>query len=379
MAAGPRFDHALRKAVRGASPSRSPEFTWQDEGARGDMVKINLALQGGGAHGAFTWGVLDRILEDTDIEIAAITGTSAGALNGAAVKSGLVRNGREGARESLDWLWTQVARLDELSIPKWMQAWLPTPGTISNSIEYSPGFLMSDTFSRMMSPYAWGPFYDNPLEKIVDQLDFDTVCTTKGPQLYVCATNVRDGKVRVFEGDWISTQSILASACLPTLFKAVEVTDPQTGEVEAFWDGGYTGNPALFPLYHNDLPKDVLIININPLHRDTVPKMPNEIQNRINEISFNSSLLRELRAIEFVQRLVSEGTVADGAMKKMRVHMIADDQLMNDLSVATKMVPVPSVIAALKAAGRQAADTFLSQHKADLGTRQTVDLVEMFG
>ena len=123
----------------------------------------------------------------------------------------------------------------------------------------------------------------------------------------------------------------------------------------------------------------MLIININPLHRDTVPKMPNEIQNRINEISFNSSLLRELRAIEFVQRLVSEGTVADGAMKKMRVHMIADDQLMNDLSVATKMVPVPSVIAALKAAGRQAADTFLSQHKADLGTRQTVDLVEMFG
>ena len=343
------------------------------------MVKINLALQGGGAHGAFTWGVLDRLLDEDDIEVAAITGTSAGALNGAAFKAGWLRGERDGARESLDWLWAQVARLDDLAVPKWMQAWLPTPGVVSKSIELSPVYMLGDTLGRMLSPYAWGPLYDNPLEKIVAQFDFDRVCAMEGPKLYVCATNVRDGKVRIFEGDRISTQSILASACLPTLFQAVEVEDPQTGAMEVFWDGGYTGNPALFPLFHGDLPDDVVIVNINPLERDGVPVMPNEIQNRINEISFNSSLLRELRAIEFVQRLIADGAVKEGAMKNMRVHMIADDDLMNDLSVATKLVPVPSVIAELKEAGRRAAGEFLAHHKADLGQRQTADLVRMFG
>ncbi|MEN8660684.1 patatin-like phospholipase family protein [Marivita sp.] len=343
------------------------------------MVKINLALQGGGAHGAFTWGVLDRLLEEDDLEIAAITGTSAGALNGAALKSGWLLNGRQGAKDNLDWLWSQVARLDDLAVPKWMQAWLPTPAAISTGLEYSPAYLLGDTLGRMMSPYAWGPLYENPLEKIVDQFDFGRVCAMEGPQLYVCATQVREGKIRVFEGDAINTKSILASACLPTLFQAVEVEDPQTGIVEAFWDGGYTGNPALFPLFDAALPDDMVIVNINPLERDSVPVMPNEIQNRINEISFNSSLLRELRAIEFVQRLIADGKVQEGAMKNVRVHMIADDALMNDLSVATKMVPVPSVIAELKEAGRRAAGSFLAHHKEDLGVRQTADLVRMFG
>ena len=343
------------------------------------MIRINLALQGGGAHGAFTWGVLDRLLQEDDIEIAAISGTSAGALNGAALKAGWLLDGRDGARENLDWLWTQVARLDDMAVPLWMQAWLPTPAAISKSIEYSPLFQLSDTVSRMMSPYAWGPLYENPLEKIVDQFDFGRVCANEGPQLFVCATQVRDGKVRIFEGDAITTQSILASACLPTLFQAVKVKDPETGIVEAFWDGGYTGNPALFPLFHAELPDDVVIVNINPLVRDTIPVMPNEIQNRINEISFNSSLLRELRAIEFVQRLISAGKMQEGVMKNVLVHMIADDALMNDLSVASKLVPVPSVIATLKEAGRRATGEFLAHHKADLGKRQTADLVRMFG
>ena len=343
------------------------------------MVEINLALQGGGARGAFTWGVLDRLLEDDEIEIAAITGTSAGALNGAALKAGWLKDGRQGARDNLDWLWTQVARLDDMAVPRWMQAWLPTPGIVSKAIEFSPAYMMGDTLGRMLSPYAWGPLYQNPLEKIVDQFDYGRVCAMEGPELFVCATQVRDGKVRIFKGDAITTQSILASACLPTLFQAVEVKDPETGVMEAFWDGGYTGNLALFPLFEGDLPDDVLIVNINPLERDAVPVMPNEIQNRINEISFNSSLLRELRAIEFVQRLIKKGSVAEGAMKNMRVHMIADDDLMNDLSVATKLVPVPSVIERLKEAGRRAAGEFLANHKDDLGQNQTVDLVRMFG
>lgn len=343
------------------------------------MVKINLALQGGGAHGAFTWGVLDRLLDEDDIEFAAITGTSAGALNGAALKSGWLKNGRDGARANLDWLWTQVAKLDDASVPKWMQAWMPEPSLVSKSIEYSPIYQMGDSLSRMVSPYAWGPLYQNPLEKIVDQFDFGRVCAHEGPELFVCATQVRDGKISIFSGDAITTKSILASACLPTLYQAVEVEDPRTGVVEAFWDGGYTGNPALFPLFDKKLPNDVLIVNINPLERKSLPILPNEIQNRINEISFNSSLLRELRAIEFVQRLIAAGSVKEGAMKQMRVHMIADDDLMNDLSVATKIVPVPSVISQLKDAGRRAAGGFLEHHKADLGKRQSADLEAMFG
>ncbi|MFP7570582.1 patatin-like phospholipase family protein [Marivita sp. S2033] len=343
------------------------------------MVEINLALQGGGAHGAFTWGVLDRLLEEDEIEIAAISGTSAGALNGAALKAGWLQDGRDGARHNLDWLWGEVARLDDLSVPRWMQAWMPDPGFLSQAIELSPAYIWGDAFNRMMSPYAWGPFYRNPLEKIVDQFDFGRVCADTGPELFICATQVRNGKVRIFQGDAITTQAILASACLPTLFQAVEVEDPETGAMEAFWDGGYTGNPALFPLYARHLPNDLIIVNINPLERDLVPVLPSEIQNRINEISFNSSLLRELRAIEFVQRLVASEAVPEGAMKKLRVHMIADDDLMNDLSVATKTVAVPSIINRLREAGRRAAGDFLSRHGDDLGKRQTADLVEMFG
>ncbi|MBN7786713.1 patatin-like phospholipase family protein [Ponticoccus gilvus] len=341
-------------------------------------VRINLALQGGGAHGAYTWGVLDRLLEEKDLEIAAISGTSAGALNGAALKAGWHEGGHEGARERLAWLWGRVTRLNDQTLPAWMMPWLPHPGMVSRAIETSPGYLWADTVTRMLSPYGLGPFYRNPLEPIVAELDFDHVCSGVGPELHLCATNVRTGKVRTFTGERISGKAVMASACLPTLFQAVEMEDPVTGVTEAFWDGGYSGNPALFPLYAMHLPDDIVIVNINPIHREKLPVTPPEIQNRINEISFNASLLRDLRAINFVQRLIAEGSVVEGAMKNVLVHMIADDGLMNALSVATKMVAIPSVIAQLKEAGRRAAGEFLRRHRADLGQRQTVDLREMF-
>ncbi|BBU56464.1 alpha/beta hydrolase [Mameliella alba] len=341
-------------------------------------IRINLALQGGGAHGAFTWGVLDRLLEEPEIEIAAITGTSAGALNGAALKSGMLAGGHEGARETLDWLWSQIGALRDEALPDWLQGWMPHPEVVSKSLEYSLPYSWGEAVGRMVSPYAWGPLYRNPLEKIVERFDFGRVCAATGPEFYVCATQVRDGKIRVFSGDAINAQVIMASACLPTLFQAVELEDPQTGTMEPFWDGGYTGNPALFPLFEEHLPDDVVVVNINPLLRDKTPVSPPEIQNRINEISFNASLLRELRAIDFVQRLLQNGALTPGTMKDLRIHMIADDALMNALSVATKMVPVPTVIAQLKEAGRRAAGRFLDSHKDDLGHRQTADLRAMF-
>ncbi|MDR9427175.1 MAG: patatin-like phospholipase family protein [Salibaculum sp.] len=341
-------------------------------------LRINLALQGGGAHGAFTWGVLDRLLEEDDLEIAAISGTSAGAMNGAALKSGFLAGGHAGARETLDWLWQKIGATGADGISDWMQAWLPDPGYVSRALEYAPGFVWSDMLGRMMSPYGWGPLYRNPLTPIVEKFDFGRVCAQDGPALFVCATQVRDGKIRVFSGERITTQAIVASACLPTLFQAVEVEDPETGNTEAFWDGGYTGNPALFPLFEPELPQDIVVVNINPLHRDQLPRTPTEIQNRINEISFNSSLLRELRAIDFVQRLLDEGKMEEGVMKRPLIHMIADDGLMNDLSVATKTVAVPSVIAQLKASGRRAAGAFLRDHKAQIGVTQSANLRTMF-
>ncbi|NOD34012.1 MULTISPECIES: patatin-like phospholipase family protein [unclassified Ruegeria] len=341
------------------------------------MKRINLALQGGGAHGAFTWGVLDRFLDEEDVEVAAITGTSAGALNGAAFKSGMVHAGRDGARASLDAVWARMGAIGDLRMAHWFRG--VEPAAISRAMEYSVPYSIGEAWSRMVSPYAYGPFYSNPLEAVVDRFNFAEVCADEGPRLFVCATCVRSGKIRVFTGDEISTDAILASACLPTLFKAVEIYDPETERTEAYWDGGYTGNPALYPLFNDDLPDDVVIVNINPLERDEVPVTPQQIQNRINEISFNSSLFRELRAISFVQRLLKEGKLKPGEMNRVLVHMIADNELMNSLSVATKTVPNPVILHKLKEAGRRAADDFLVKHKADLGQNSTVDLPAMFG
>ncbi|KAA0920919.1 patatin-like phospholipase family protein [Aquicoccus porphyridii] len=338
-------------------------------GRRSDVTRrINLALQGGGAHGAFTWGVLDRLLDEEDLEIAGISGTSAGALNGAALKSGWLIDGRDGARENLDWLWRQMGAIDAPAFPEWMGI-----AQMSNSVGSSLPYLWAESLERMISPYATGPFYTNPLRRVAERFDYDRVCAHDGPRLFVGATNVRSGKIRVFEGGDISTDALLASACLPTLFRAVEI------DGEAYWDGGYTGNPALFPLFAPDLPGDIVIVNINPLERNEVPRTPQDIRNRINEISFNSSLLREMRAIAFAQRLLDEGRMKRGEMKQLNLHMIADDALMNELSVATKIVPIPDVIARLKAAGRQAAQAFLDAHGDDLGQRGSVDLAGIYG
>lgn len=232
---------------------------------------------------------------------------------------------------------------------------------------------------QILSPYSYGPFYRNPLRPVVEGFNFAEVCAVQGPQLFICATSVRSGKVRVFSGEEVTTDAILASACLPNLFQAIEIEDPKTGRLEPYWDGGYTGNPALFPLYRPELPSDVVIVSINPLERDELPRTPQQIQNRVNEISFNSSLLRELRAISFVQRLLAEGQLAAGEMKRVLVHMIADDDLMRELSVNTKLIPIPQILAKLKAAGRAAAERFLEQDSDAIGLRSTVDLAEMFG
>ena len=341
-----------------------------------EPCRINLALQGGGAHGAFTWGVLDRLLEDDGIDIAAISGCSAGALNAAALKSGWVAGGRQGARDQLDWLWGQMGAIPDLSFAHWLMAFMPGPAMTAKMVEAVVPFKMIDAVTSAVSPYDL-PFWDNPLRRVVERFAYDRISGQEGPLIFISATNVRTGKIRLFNNAEISADVILASACLPTLFRAVEIEDPQTGKTEAYWDGGYAGNPALFPLFAPSLPDDVVIVNINPMLREELPSSAAEIANRVNEISFNSSLLRELRAIAFVKRLLAGGQLQPGSMKDVRVHMIADDKLMGSLSVATKIVPTPTLLTHLKAAGRMAAEDFMESARSKIGKAGTVDLAAL--
>lgn len=339
-------------------------------------IRINLALQGGGAHGAFTWGVLDRLLDEKEIEIAAISGTSAGAFTGAALKAGYDRGGHEGARENLDWFWGEIERADDYSPLSWATYfWTDQMKRMFHA--FTP-FAALDRMSRLFSPYDYGPFYTNPLRRLAESMRFELITSPKPPELFVSATNVRTGKIRVFSGKEITPDVLLASACLPDMARAVEITDPATGVTDAFWDGGYSGNPALFPLYAPRFPNDIVIVNINPLLRDAIPESAAEIMNRINEISFNGSLLHELRAINFVRRLLRENKVPKGTMKDVYIHMIADDELMTGLSVDTKMIPSPGLIENLKAAGRVAAGKFLDKDGYRLNLDGSTDLARTY-
>lgn len=353
-----------------------------NKGRAMEIKRINLALQGGGAHGAFTWGVLDRLLEEEWLEFAAISGTSAGALNGAALKAGLAAGkglaGRRAARENLDALWMQVGSKSDNRVVRWTQSVMPMSRGMQRWTEMVSPAAWMDNLTRLFSPYDYGPFYINPLESLLRDLPWADFTCDRGPDLYVAATNVRTGRIKVFTGGQATVDAVMASACLPTLFRAVEIHDSDTGRIEAYWDGGYAGNPALFPLYRASLPRDILIVAINPLMREVLPRTPVEISDRVNEVSFNSSLMNQLRAINFVKRLFAQGKMDGDAMKNVLIHLIDDDKLMTDLSARSKLMPRPGLLAAMKAAGQQAADTFLSDHADKLNRADSFDLAALF-
>lgn len=339
---------------------------------------INLALQGGGAHGAFSWGVLDRLLDEPWLDVAAVSGTSAGALNGAALKAGLSRHagpeGRRAARENLEYLWSEVGTLSDNRVVRWLHSLMPMPRSMHRLTEMLSPAAWLDGLTRLFSPYDYGPFYVNPLGPVLRELPYPNFTNDRGPQLFVTATNVRTGRIRVFTGQAVTAEAVMASACLPTLFRAVEILDPGTCRLEAFWDGGFTGNPALFPLYAPHLPRDIVIVNINPLMRESLPKTPVDISDRVNEVSFNSALMSELRAINFVKKLNAEARLQDRGMKEPLVHMILDDALMNDLNARSKVMPAPGLLKRMKEAGQAAADAFLEEHADALNIQDTVDL-----
>jgi NTE family protein len=328
---------------------------------------LNLALQGGGAHGAFTWGVLDRLLEEPRLDFEGIVATSAGAMNAAVMTYGLIEGGREGAQKALTNFWRRVSHAAAFSPIQ------PTPLdrlTGNRSLENSPPYILFDLVTRLMSPYQFNPLNINPLRRVLEQsMDFEALRTARCKlKLNICATNVRTGKVKVFSNDDITCDAVMASACLPFLFRAVEI-----GE-DAYWDGGYMGNPAIFPLIYGCESPDVLIVHINPMARPELPRTATEIMNRINEISFNSSLMREMRAIDFVTQLIDQGTVCGMTLKRMLIHAISADDIMLELGVASKLNADWGFLTDLRDAGRMRAENWLAMNYDSIGNQSTVDI-----
>ena len=335
---------------------------------------VTLALQGGGAHGAFAWGVLDRLLEDGRLDIEAISATSAGAMNAVVMAYGVSIGGASGARAKLAEFWKAVSDAGSLYSPfrsfgwdKWMHA----SGLHSDQ---SPGFLAFQAMTHFFSPYELNPLNLNPLRDVLSRVvDFEHLkrCPV-ATRLYLCATNVRTGKIKVFENGELSVDAVLASACLPYIFQTVEI------EGEAYWDGGFMGNPAIFPLIYRQGSRDVIIVHINPLERSKLPRTAPEIFDRINEISFNSSLMREMRAIAFVTRLIESGALSSDNYSRILVHAVRDEAVMGELGVASKLNPEWDFLCHLRDAGRLRAEAWLDETYAAVGEKSSIDIASLY-
>jgi NTE family protein len=327
---------------------------------------LSLALQGGGAHGAFTWGVLDAILEDGRLAIEAITGASAGAVNAVVLAEGWIEGGPDGARAQLSQFWQRVSLDGALSAPQ-RQLFNLLLG--SWHVDGSPVHLWLDAWSRVLSPAERNPLDINPLRDALKELiDFERVRACEATRLFVSATHVRTGKVKVFERAELTADHVLASACLPTIFQAVEI------DGEPYWDGGYVGNPALFPLFYQAHADDILLVQINPIERQETPRTASEIQNRLTEITFNANLLGELRAIEFVRRLIDAGKLSRGDYKRVRMHRIAGGEELAAFAASSRLTAEWSFFNELKDLGRSAAARWLAANYDAIGAHATLDL-----
>lgn len=331
---------------------------------------INLALQGGGAHGAFTWGVLDYLLEEDTLEICGISGTSAGAINAAVAADGMQSGGAEKAREKLESFWEKLSKAGAFSpIQR-----TPYDRMVADwSLDFSPGRLMFDAFTRTFSPYQYNPFNYNPLlDLLKSEIDFKRVRDCSNLKLFVCATNVRTGKTKVFRKSELSADSIMASCCLPEVYRAVEV------DGEYYWDGGFMGNPPLYPLFYHTKCPDVLLVQINPVERDEVPVTARGIRNRLNEITFNATLLRELRMVEFVTRLIDNGKLDKKTYKRINMHSIGPADEMLALSSSSKLNLEIEFLHYLRDLGRRSASDWLNRNFDLIGKGSSLDLRTMF-
>lgn len=353
---------AGKPRIKKASVLPSPGMKKNAQG-----LGLDLALQGGGAHGAFTWGVLDRLLEEKDIDIQGISGTSAGALNGAVLVYGMLQGGRIGAQKLLAEFWEAVADIGAIYSPF---------KTMANTLDQMwklPGFDPFQAMRQNISPYQSNPFNLNPLRDLLNRmLDIEAIQSSEHMRLFVTATNVETGQGRVFGCKDLTIDALLASACLPLVYQAVEI------DGVPYWDGGYVGNPVIWPLIYNTEANDVLLVQINPLSRKGTPTKLEDIVNRMNEITFNSSLVAEMRAIRFVGRLLEEQKIDPGSYKKVLMHRISMQDSVSDVTASSKDNTNRDFLHMLHKKGREAASHWLKAHKADIGVRESMDIHETF-
>lgn len=349
-------------AVTGSQPKSSSSTS--------HTKRINLALQGGGSHGAFTWGVLDRLLADSRIEFEGLSGTSAGAVNACVMASGLAKGGREGARQALERFWMAVGE-QQVTNPIRRNPIDVMFGRFGFDLSWS--YHLFASFTHLVSPYQWNPLNFNPLkELIVQHVDFDAIRKFDSLKVFVSATSVETGHIRVFRREEISESALLASTALPLMFHAVEV------EKQHYWDGGFVGNPALFPIFYECQSQDIVIVQITPFKRDAVPKSVFEIQDRMSEISFNASLASELRAVHFVNRLIQKGALDSDRYHPVLIHMIESEEAMRKLGSATKLLIEPEFLKHLFDLGHEAADGWLERNFNSLGAESSIDVRSRF-
>ena len=329
-----------------------------------EPILIDLALQGGGAHGAFTWGVLDRLLEEPWLRIDGISGTSAGAMNAAALAYGYLNGGNDGARAALETFWRRVSQAGQLSpirrgpLDVFLGRW---------TLDNSPVYVAMDMMSRLFSPYDLNPAGWNPLRDILTEgVDFARVAQSP-IKLFITATNVATGRARVFRNGDLTPEVLIASACLPTMFQAIEI------DGEAYWDGGYSGNPTITPLVRECASQDTIIVPINPVERNDKPRAASEILNRLNEVAFNAVLLKELRMIALLRRVANPKDQEGEKWAKMRVHSVTNE-IMTELDASSKLIAEWDFFCLLRDKGRRSAQAFLDRHTDDLGRRSTLDL-----
>ncbi|MEM7021390.1 MAG: patatin-like phospholipase family protein [Pseudomonadota bacterium] len=332
-------------------------------------TRLSLALQGGGAHGAFTWGVLDRILDEGALQIGAISGTGAGAMNACALAQGFANSGRRGAKDDLFGFWRQLSEIGAAAFNP-SQA-MPYQGAARAwNMDWSPASLWLDMLSQFVSPYQLNPLDHHPLLELFEER-FDFGLLGEGPiDLFVSATNVKTNRARVFGKDELSADSLLASSCLPQLHRAVEV------DGAFYWDGSFLGNPTLRPLVQGSDARDILLVQTNSILRDQLPISSRDILDRMNEIASNNALIREVEGIQAINQLIEQGALDDPRYAVIRFHQIADPETMVSLGVRSKINASWAFLCYLRDAGRACADRWLSAHSSQIGKQSTMALGE---
>lgn len=333
--------------------------------------KVSFALQGGGAHGAFTWGVMDKILEDGRFEIEGLSGTSAGGMTAIAIAQGLAKGGPEEARKMLTLFWTKISESGKNSPMK------PSPMEKMEgkyTMNQSPFFQAFEYMTRMFSPYEFNPFDTNPLRDVVNEIfDFDFIRKCKDmPKVFVAATQVYTGKVVTFGNKELKPECVLASACLPFLHRAVEV------DGEYYWDGGFIGNPALYPLIYNCETPDIVLVRINPINRPTLPTHARDIMDRLNEITCNAAMMREMRAVAFITDLIDDGKVKEGALTRLFMHDIAAEEEFQKLNFSSKLNSEWDFLTHLRDVGREVASKWIAENYDDIGVKSSTNIHEKF-